>query len=188
MFSSDENEDPGVTTTAVVYASADGPGSFAEQDSNITITTQASSDVTYLSTPKSGSTPSSGATGSNTCSVCNKTFKSRHHLDSHMLSHSEDCRVFACELCPKTFKTKSNLNRHVEGHSDIPKYSCEVCGRKFVVQGNLKKHMRIHDDNFFYSCPTCDRKFKHRSGLNTHILSHEVDKVRYNCVVMLSRK
>nr|CAD7602678.1 unnamed protein product [Timema genevievae] len=63
------------------------------------------------------------------CNICNKDFKEKRSLNSHLLVHSEQ-RKYKCDVCDKSFKTKSHLNRHLLIHSEQRKYKLAMIDAK----------------------------------------------------------
>lgn len=49
------------------------------------------------------------------CSFCDKAFKKKSNLTSHLISHSDE-RPFLCQHCEKCYKQKSSLQRHLKIH------------------------------------------------------------------------
>lgn len=50
-----------------------------------------------------------------TCSICNKSYSSKHCLKEHGYTHS-DVRPYKCAKCPKMFKHASQLSVHKKTH------------------------------------------------------------------------
>ena len=101
------------------------------------------------------------------------SFKWKHALTSHMITHSND-KKFLCQDCgyatahSSVFKShqrihsgqtlkcglpgckfetirKQNLSQHQMTHSKEKPHQCEVCGMSFSMVKNLRRHMRKHD-------------------------------------------
>ena len=55
-------------------------------------------------------------------------------------------RIFSCPKCDKAFRTRSTMNSHLRHtHSGIKPHSCEHCGRAFSRNSDLRRHLRnIH--------------------------------------------
>jgi len=100
------------------------------------------------------------------CDTCDKTFKAKSGLKSHILYHG--MKNFKCELCDKAFYTKSALKRHMLVHSKEKKYLCEVCNEGFVDRKSLKSHMIVHSKKKF-SCPICEKRYSNAKGVSAHL-------------------
>lgn len=50
------------------------------------------------------------------CSVCDMTFKTNHHLKTHMYQHTGK-RAFQCSVCEESFKRKYELQGHMLKHT-----------------------------------------------------------------------
>ena len=57
--------------------------------------------------------------------TCEKTFKTKMDLDSHILTSHEPAKTFDCELCGKSFNRKQYLKKHIETHQR-PVISCNI--------------------------------------------------------------
>lgn len=77
------------------------------------------------------------------CSVCEKVFKRKEHLNQHMKLHL-GLRPFCCDEagCNKSFSRKEHLMRHVVSHTGKKMFSCEFCQKLFSRKDNLNKHKR----------------------------------------------
>ena len=52
------------------------------------------------------------------CSVCQKKFRQKAHLQKHETTHST-ATPYQCPHCDKAFGHPSNLNTHIATHSDV---------------------------------------------------------------------
>lgn len=123
-------------------------------------------------------------TNSNTCWLCEKSFKNgaalRYHKKSHLPSQSKE--KYECDVCEKTFMTKPNLMAHKKIHSGIREYTCNQCGKAFVQKVNLENHMLTHIPSRPYLCDDCGKTFKSQVRLNNHMTVHSGLKP-YSCDV-----
>eukprot|EP01083_Nonionella_stella_P036193 98781_1 len=87
------------------YSSAVGP---IGADLNASVNTSISS----LRDPCSNPQRTTSSRNTFDCHVCQKTFKYRCNLTTHLRIHSEE-RPYTCSVCRKTFKLKCNLNKHL---------------------------------------------------------------------------
>ncbi|KAK7930344.1 hypothetical protein WMY93_006739 [Mugilogobius chulae] len=62
------------------------------------------------------------------CSECDKSFKTKSHLQQHMFSHTDE-RPHKCPECGKMFKDKSNLNKHITTHTEARLTAAQSVGR-----------------------------------------------------------
>jgi uncharacterized Zn-finger protein len=87
---------------------------------------------------------------------CEKKFKNKITLKSHMIVHSND-RPFECEKdkCEKKFKRKENLKQHMNIHSN------NGCEKKFKTMRRRILHMSLHNADRKYVCEKkeCGKKF-----------------------------
>ena len=105
------------------------------------------------------------------CSGCDKTFKTRLHLENHFLQHTGE-KPFKCETCAESFRHKVSLVAHMRIHGDVKPYVCETCGKCFREPSTLKAHTRVHSGDKPYKCDKCDKAFTQRAGLNYHKSVH----------------
>ena len=113
------------------------------------------------------------------CFKCDKSFKTRLHLETHQLLHTGE-RPHKCDQCGDNFRHKVSLVAHQRIHSDTRPYVCETCGKRFREPSTLKAHTRVHSGDRPYKCDICDKSFTQRAGLNYHKSVHGGEKP-YNC-------
>lgn len=77
------------------------------------------------------------------CSLCQKVFKRKEHLNQHMKLHL-GLRPFTCTEsgCNKSFSRKEHLMRHVISHTGKKMFNCEFCQKMFSRKDNLNKHKK----------------------------------------------
>lgn len=83
------------------------------------------------------------------CDLCQKQFKQKSLLRSHMNSHQSEPQFF-CPLCPYASKRNSDLKKHHEMHHNpdrivkvtIRKRKCEKCEEIINGKKALKLHMK----------------------------------------------
>lgn len=50
-------------------------------------------------------------------------------------------RRFACDICDRTFITRGHLQTHQQRHANLgDKYRCKRCKRRFLVKTHFEKH------------------------------------------------
>ena len=130
--------------------------------------------------PPATSSPSSativGASASDKfhkCNQCEKVFRSRSDLNSHVRIHSGD-KPLACNYpgCTKSFAHVSNLRVHERGHLGDRPYVCPFpgCGRAFRHPSSRTDHyVNIHEGVRQYSCSVCNRTFTAISNMKRHV-------------------
>lgn len=79
------------------------------------------------------------------CPTCSRCFQFKHHLQSHMNSHTNS-RPYACPVCRKAYAHSGSLSTHMKlHHSDVrPRRSfcCEFCHKAFGYVGVYFSHLR----------------------------------------------
>jgi len=75
------------------------------------------------------------------CSVCQKLFSYKQHLQTHIKTVHLKIREYSCDLCGKRFGEKSALRKHTKTvHERIRPYKCDKCGSTFGQKAHLSKH------------------------------------------------
>ena len=119
-----------------------------------------------------------------TCSQCEKQFATQHCLSRHMNVHSSK---YKCTECGKCFGNKANLATHSRTHSGEKPFECTVYGKQFTTSGNLVNHSRIHSGEKPYKCTDCDKAFSQSGNLHVHLRStEETNRTGVHCVTKAS--
>ena len=84
--------------------------------------------------------------------------------------------LIICTVCGKTFPTKHKLELHIEEHGLEKMFQCDICAKKFYLEWRLDKHQRVHMENvkpcrYFTNKVECPFepigcKFKHEESPN----------------------
>lgn len=131
---------------------------------------------------------------------CGKSYKMKHHLARHKLSHLRDPKAvpqkpekretnYVCEVCGKEFITRRMFTRHERKHAKrggtSAKSECSICSKSFDTKDLLERHLkRIHGNELSaesnasgvgppYSCRYCSKKFKETLAFGRHIAQHK---------------
>lgn len=79
------------------------------------------------------------------CPTCSRCFQFKHHLQSHMNSHTNS-RPYACPVCRKAYAHSGSLSTHMKlHHSEVrPRRAlcCEFCDKAFGYVGVYFSHLR----------------------------------------------
>ncbi|XP_012737139.2 oocyte zinc finger protein XlCOF20 [Fundulus heteroclitus] len=104
------------------------------------------------------------------CSVCDKRFKCRIHVDFHMKTHTAK-REHNCDFCGKGFQDDHSLQTHVRVHTGEKPFACDDCGKRFHAKNILNSHMQVHSEETF-PCDVCGTTFKRKESLKKHMWTH----------------
>ncbi|XP_051910955.1 zinc finger protein 438 [Hippocampus zosterae] len=79
------------------------------------------------------------------CPTCSRCFQFKHHLQSHMNSHTNS-RPYVCLMCRKAYAHSGSLSTHMKlHHSEARSHgslSCEFCRKAFGYVGVYFSHLR----------------------------------------------
>ncbi|XP_072772295.1 uncharacterized protein [Nerophis lumbriciformis] len=111
------------------------------------------------------------------CSHCDKTFRFRCALITHVRKHTGE-RPFVCSVCSGRFSTKSNLEKHKTVHTGEKPFICSVCSKGFRLRQDWKAHMRIHTGEKVFSCSVCGERFSSKYQRKRHKCAGENSRSR----------
>lgn len=80
----------------------------------------------------------SNSVGLHRCDVCQRTFKNKYILNSHLNSHT---KPFSCSLCNKHFSRSFDLKRHWRLHTGEKPFSCSLCDYTATFHSAMRFHM-----------------------------------------------
>ena len=110
------------------------------------------------------------------CELCDKTFRSKYHLISHRITHTNS-RPFSCDECEKTYRTPSALRGHKKAvHAGIKDHICNICQMGFPTPAQLRNHQTRHTGERPHKCTYCKASFRHANSLRFHIRKHTGEK------------
>ncbi|XP_057689178.1 zinc finger protein ZFAT-like isoform X2 [Corythoichthys intestinalis] len=122
------------------------------------------------------------------CEICNKIFKFRHSLMSHLRTHTQE-KPFKCPHCDYASTIKANLTVHLRKHTG-EKFSCQHCAFKCLNPGHLKVHVERVHLKVKQHCSFCLKKYSDVKNLIKHIeKSHNLkDPIIYKSYKQLRLK
>lgn len=142
------------------------------------------------------------------CKQCDKRFRRRDHLKSHVTAYHCGTTTFSCNICEMVFNTRYSLSVHsksckkavthpqtmtaeVTKVDDIAESkSCPVCHKTFKDPSTQRRHLRIHSEERPFQCDACPKSFRRKDNLKEHMLCHSDQKpfACEDCGKALSRR
>uniref|UniRef100_A0A3Q1HVJ7 C2H2-type domain-containing protein n=1 Tax=Anabas testudineus TaxID=64144 RepID=A0A3Q1HVJ7_ANATE len=112
------------------------------------------------------------------CPKCGKNLSSWLELKAHKRTHAIE--GLTCLACDKQFKDKATLVSHLKLHKKVQQSSprsliCGDCGKVFGRMYHLKRHIMTHRkamNGERYKCPDCQKNFAFPEDLNKHLEIH----------------
>lgn len=105
------------------------------------------------------------------CESCDKKFKSRNHLLTH-IQRVHNKIEFTCEKCNRKFSSENSLNQHLKQNNCTGEFKCLFCEKILPTKIRLDAHMISHshskDDKKMYSCDICHKEFITLANVNIH--------------------
>ena len=103
------------------------------------------------------------------CEECNKSFKFKCHMKTHIKSCKGEERKgkwFSCDQCGGKFSFETNLKRHKKTCSPQTEYICEECTECFVTLQEHYNHKRKYHSSLH--CEHCDKKIANDKNMKRH--------------------
>ncbi|OXA48628.1 PR domain zinc finger protein 4 [Folsomia candida] len=143
-----------------------------DNDDQFDLDDQPESGAYRMDTPPS-QVPNSEPTKAWECSICLKTFRTKTHLKSYVVTHDSDAKV-KCEICGNISKNPITFSRHVRTVHSQERPSCGICHGVFASPDTLRKHIStVHSTQkrprFPCEFPGCERTYLGKYNLNRHV-------------------
>jgi len=141
------------------------------------------------------------------CTVCDKRFTTKTHLNRHRQIHNVE-KVYSCSECEESCSSQDKLRYHRHIHTG--KYKCTQCGiccrsshglvthrrshsgekpfecgvrsKRFALSEDLVVHSSIHRGQKPHKCHMCDKAFSESGNLNSHMRVHTGDNT-HKCLL-----
>lgn len=107
------------------------------------------------------------------CVYCNKELAIDNFL-SHILQHNRQDE-YSCKKCNRVFRKKNHLNSHITyTHLEEFPYQCGQCNKGFVIKENYEAHVLLHSNPEIlpYNCDKCEKSFTNKKHLYYHSFKH----------------
>ncbi|KAG5667302.1 hypothetical protein PVAND_015288 [Polypedilum vanderplanki] len=120
--------------------------------------------------------------GSYECHECNKFYKSKHLLKTHIAMIHRD--KIPCTICGKEVAEGHLMKDHMKRHLSA-NHICKTCGEKFSTREGLLKHEReIHFlVKGLHFCKDCGKELSSARALKRHILRLHTETEKVKCCV-----
>ncbi len=103
------------------------------------------------------------------CSVCNKTFKDKYTMSTHMTTHTGE-KPHKCEICGQGFTQCSNMFRHMKTCTGENMHKCKLCGELSIHCDHVEFEVAIKAEAvcFPFKCDVCSKSFARIDSLIKH--------------------
>jgi len=114
-----------------------------------------------------------GISSTLTCECCDKKFKFKYQLYSHIAQKQGTglyCVVAECTTAGQVFPSVEALELHLQEHTGEVSHPCMLCFKHFSTASARDKHTATHEEGKGgYDCPHCDVTQPSRMVLNMHV-------------------
>ncbi|KAM3958679.1 uncharacterized protein ACR2FA_007319 [Aphomia sociella] len=118
------------------------------------------------------------------CEICGNRFLNNHLLVAHKRAKHGLERIHYCAYCEYNSATKDALVIHERTHTGERPYVCDHCGIAFHRRSNLVQHIAIHLPEEKFQCTICHKRVKSKRLLQHHHFKvHKEKRYRYTCPV-----
>lgn len=84
------------------------------------------------------------------CQFCEYSSLNSHTVRKHQFVHVAPTVLETCQICNRQFKTKDNLRSHMDSHNPKKIFSCDHCDKTFNNLRGLKSHIGVrHVLNYY---------------------------------------
>lgn len=112
-----------------------------------------------------------------TCNTCNKSFRYKSQLVSHVASHlDKKSRPYKCDFCELSFIATYRLKQHRIKHTGIIPLDCKFCTETYTNETDFNNHMKLHSGLKKYFCKVCFKRFSKGQYLTRHMKTHSGQK------------
>ncbi|CAB3261189.1 unnamed protein product [Arctia plantaginis] len=103
------------------------------------------------------------------CHACPCAYTSYSALSRHTMKHTDV--QFICDDCNRSFKIKAALVSHMDTHKPMRKHGCTECNRRFAQKSALRLHVnRVHRNlPPPCACRICPKRYPRMSLLKSHM-------------------
>ena len=124
---------------------------------------------------------------------CDKTFKTRKTLETHVTKHRGKKRGLQtssqqfpkiCNLCEKELNSHSSLRNHMMIHTGDKPYKCDVCGKVYRRIGRMKSCQLLHAGELRsepYTCEKCGKVMSSKNILQKHMVRIHSEVKPHEC-------
>uniref|UniRef100_A0A8C6TSB7 C2H2-type domain-containing protein n=1 Tax=Neogobius melanostomus TaxID=47308 RepID=A0A8C6TSB7_9GOBI len=153
----DDWEPPFSCSAAQMETEADGENynqvQSRDRSTKLSPNNKSAPETTVHKEDKSG--PDGAEKKKHQCSVCQKRFGRKGHLQAHNRVHTGE-KPFSSTTCNKAFTQR--LIRHIRTHTGEKPFSCATCIKAFTQRSSLIRHIRTHPREKPYSYSTCNER------------------------------
>lgn len=111
---------------------------------------------------------------SQSCECCDKRFRFKYQLLSHMAQKQGNglyCVAAECPNSDQLFPSLDSLELHLQEHTGESSHPCLLCFKHFTTASARDKHTATHEEGGGggYNCPHCEVTQPSRMVLNMHV-------------------